>query len=44
MSGDIDSKTGNLVSETLKSKHLEGRDVNAENIPIFYNYPDFIDV
>ena len=29
MPGDIDSETGDLVSETLENKHLEERDVNA---------------
>ena len=44
MPGDVDVKTGDLAHENLKNKHLEGQDVNAENIPIFDNCPDLIDV
>ena len=44
MPGDIDSKTGDLVSKTLMSKHPDGRDVNVESIPIFNSCPDLIDV
>ena len=44
MPGDIDSKTGDLVSETLKTKHPDGRNVNVESIPIFNRCPDLIDV
>ena len=42
--GDVDSKTGDLVKETLKSKHLEGLDVSVENLPEFESCPEIIDI
>ena len=42
--GDVDSKTGDLVKETLKSKHLEGLDVSVENLPEFESCPEMIDI
>ena len=44
MPGDVDSKTGDLVSETLKAKHPDGRDVNVESVPTFDSCPDLIDI
>ena len=35
MPGDVDKKTGGLVSETLESKHPVGRDVKISSLPIF---------
>ena len=40
--GDIDSKTCDLVSETLENIQLEGRDVNSENTPVLDNCLDLI--
>ena len=34
MPGDIGSKTGDLVSETLVRKHPERRDVNEEKMHV----------
>ena len=42
--GDVDSKTGNLIKETLKSKYPEGRDVSVENLPEFESCPEMIDI
>ena len=42
--GDIDSKIGDLVKETLKSKHPNGRDVSVENLPEFESCLEIIDI
>ena len=41
---DVDSKTGDLVKETLKSKHPESRDVSVENLPEFESCLEMIDI
>ena len=40
MPGDVDEKTGDLVSETLESKHPIGRDVKINILPIFESCPE----
>ena len=42
--GDLDSKTGDIIKEILKSKHLEGRDVSVEKLPEFDSCPEMINI
>ena len=42
--GDVDEKTGDLVSETLESKHPVGRDVKISRLPIFESCPELINI
>ena len=44
MPGDVDEKTGDLVSETLESKHHVGRDVKISSLPIFESCPELINI
>ena len=41
--GDIDSKTRDLVKDSLKSKHPEGRDFSVESLREFDLCPEMID-
>ena len=40
ITGCIHSKMGDLFSETLQNKYLEGRDASIGNLPTFENCPD----
>ena len=42
--GDVDLKTGDLVNETLESKHPEGRDLSVEKLFEFESCPEMIDI
>ena len=37
-------ETGDEVSEVLKSKYTDGRDVKSDKIPVFYYYQDILDI
>ena len=41
---DIDEKSGDEVSEVLRSKHPEGRDVGSDKMPIFDDCQDILDI
>ena len=42
--GDIDEKSGDEVSEMLRSKHPEGRDVESDKMPIFDDCQDMLNI
>ena len=44
MPGHADTKSGDLVAETLTSKHTDGRDVDIKNLLTFDECPELIDV
>ena len=37
-------ETGDEVSEVLKSKYTDGRDVKSDKIPVFDYYQDMLDI
>ena len=44
MPGNTDDKSGDLVFDTLKAKHLDARAVSVENLSIFESCQDLIEV
>ena len=44
MPNDIDDKTGGLVSETIASKHPDGKDVDITNLPAYEECAELIEI
>ena len=44
MPNNIDDKTGGLVSETITSKHPDGKDVGIKNLPAFEECTELIEM